>query len=245
MTSPVTAENVSRHVDARSIALYSREQGMRLIEKQLIREFAPAVPGSILDLGCGAGRTTQTLARAGWRAVGLDLSEPLLRVARQRAPEVPYILADAAALTFPANCFDAVLFSFNGIDYLHPEPAREQCFREVHNVLKPGGVFIFSSHNLIGAIFSGGYFYLRGYFNALRFLASQAGNPYWRDWYMTYEEFSGPHVLFSAPPSRTVDQLVRAGFAVEDVRGANRHRDRRAVLMHEAHVYFVARKPAA
>jgi len=115
---------------------------------------------------------------------------------------------------------------------------------EVCRVLKPGGIFIFSSHNLIGALFSGGYVYLRGHFNALTFLAAQIGNPHRGQWYLRYDEFAGPQYLFSAPPERTIEQLQRAGFVVEAVRGASGERRRRAVLMHQAHVYFVARKPA-
>ena len=241
--SSITAENIARHLDPRSVDLYSRDHGLWPIEEALIREFVSAPPASILDLGCGAGRTTQALRAIGWKAVALDLSESLLHAARRRFADLPVLQADASALTFGSARFDAVLFSFNGIDYLHPESARERCMAEVCRVLKPGGIFIFSSHNLIGALFSGGYVYLRGHFNALTFLAAQIGNPHRGQWYLRYDEFAGPQYLFSAPPERTIEQLQRAGFVVEAVRGASGERRRRAVLMHQAHVYFVARKP--
>src|SRR5947207_15991963 len=126
MTSAVTTENVARHEDARSIRVYTREDGLWPIEEQLIREHVLPPPASILDLGCGAGRTTYALVRAGWKTIALDLSESLLRVAHRRFPDLPLVLADAATLTFPSRVFDAVLFSFNGLDYIYPETAPNQ-----------------------------------------------------------------------------------------------------------------------
>ena len=52
--------------------------------------------------------------------------------------------------------------------------------------------------------------------------------------------FEWPYV---ATPGRTIEQSHRAGFVVGAIRGASGERRRRAVLVHQAHVYFVARKP--
>ncbi|MBF0188289.1 MAG: methyltransferase domain-containing protein, partial [Magnetococcales bacterium] len=48
---------------------------------------------------------------------------------------------------FETTSFDVVLFSFNGIDYIHPYSARLATLREIWRVLKPDGLFIFSTHN--------------------------------------------------------------------------------------------------
>jgi SAM-dependent methyltransferase len=243
--SAITLENVARHADPRSVEYYSREPGLWAIEERLVRRFVAAPPASILDLGCGAGRTTNGFRQAGWRTYGLDLSDSLLRAARGRFPDLPLLRGDATALSFASQTFDAVVFSFNGIDYIYPESAREQCLGEAFRVLRPGGVIIFSTHNLVGSFFSGGYWYARGYWNAVAALARQTGNPRFREWYVRYEDYSGPQYLFSAPPGRTLKQLQRAGFAIEEMCGASGEGRARAVLMHQPHVYFAARKPAA
>ena len=70
-------------------------------------------------------------------------------------------------------------------------------------------------------MFSGGFWYLRGYLNAFTTLAEQVRNRRFREWYLHYADFGGPQHLFSAPPGRTVRQLQHTGFVVEDVRGAS------------------------
>jgi ubiquinone/menaquinone biosynthesis C-methylase UbiE len=102
----------------------------------------------ILDLGVGGGRTTPFLSQIASHYVGADYSEAMVRACRSRYPENEFLVADAANLfMFPEPSFDAVVFSFNGIDSLYPLEKRKQCLRECWRVLRPGGKLIFSSHN--------------------------------------------------------------------------------------------------
>jgi ubiquinone/menaquinone biosynthesis C-methylase UbiE len=238
-------QNLANYSSAWSAVEYTREEGLRPIEQQLISEFMPPPAARVLDLGCGAGRTTIGLARAGYQTVAIDLSIALLTLARRRYPGIEFREMDAANLHFAPEQFDAALFSYNGIDCLYPVTAREQCLQEVFRVLKPGGVFILSSHNVVGAVFSGGYWYLRGYLNAVGTLMNQRRNPHLLEWYVRYADAGGTQFLYSAPPDRTVAQLRRAGFDVLAVRGASGQRHPGRVRRREQHVYFVARKPAA
>jgi ubiquinone/menaquinone biosynthesis C-methylase UbiE len=239
----VVQENLANYSSAWSAAEYTRDDGLRGIERQLVAEFMPPPPAALLDIGCGAGRTTVALAEAGFRTIAIDLSMRLLALARQRHPGLDFREMDAANLSFQDGTFDAALFSYNGIDNLYPVAARRRCFEEVFRVLKPGGVFIFSSHNAVGALFSGGFFYLKGHVNAIRTLARQRANPFLREWYWRYNDPGGPQFLYSGPPRVTAAQLRDAGFAVLGIRGSSGERRFGRVSLHEQHVYFVARRP--
>jgi ubiquinone/menaquinone biosynthesis C-methylase UbiE len=106
-------------------------------------------PGmAILDMGVGGARTTPYLSQKASRYVGIDYSEEMVRLCRDKFPQLEFLVADASDLSaFSDGCFDAIVFSFNGLDYLFPEEQRWTCLRECGRVLRAGGVFVFSSHN--------------------------------------------------------------------------------------------------
>ena len=102
--------------------------------------------GQVLDLGCGTGRTTTLLAERGFTVTGIDISEPMIRKARELRPWLRFQVGDASKLDYPPRSFDHVVFSFNGLDCLSTED-RARCLSEAARVLKPGGLFVYSSHN--------------------------------------------------------------------------------------------------
>jgi SAM-dependent methyltransferase len=66
--------------------------------------------GRTADVGCGSGRDTAWLGANGFPATGYDASEALLRTARERYPEVPFVLAALPELAgVPENTFKNVL----------------------------------------------------------------------------------------------------------------------------------------
>src|SRR5689334_12418402 len=120
MKEAVTARNLANYDSVASLAAYTQEEGLRPLESELIDELFPAPPAQVLDLGCGAGRTTIGLARRGFRVTAIDLSRGLLAEARRRYPDLDFREMDATRLEFPDESFDAALFSYNGIDCIYP-----------------------------------------------------------------------------------------------------------------------------
>ena len=104
-------------------------------------------PGErVLDIGCGAGATTMAAARqvgADGAAVGVDISRPLLEIARRRADEakasVAYIEADAGAGAIDGAPFDAAFSRFGVMFFEHPPAA----FAQLRASLRPDGRLVF------------------------------------------------------------------------------------------------------
>lgn len=112
---------------------------------------AAAAPDGVfaaLDIGCGAGGTALALlaARADARIVGIDLSEGLLAVARDRAGaagvghRTRFIHGDAALLAVEHGPFD-LLVSRHGVMFF-PDP--RAAFAALHAAARPGAALVFS-----------------------------------------------------------------------------------------------------
>jgi ubiquinone/menaquinone biosynthesis C-methylase UbiE len=106
----------------------------------------------MLDIGVGGGRTTSFFADKVKEYKAIDYSEEMINICRNRfqgkIPPENFLVADARDLNiFGPNRFDFILFSFNGCDYVSAED-REKVFGEIKRILKPGGYFCFSTHNI-------------------------------------------------------------------------------------------------
>src|SRR4051794_25386278 len=66
-------------------------------------------PGRCLDVGCGTGLTLGPLGDAVWTVTGVDASSEQIAVARERAAGAELLQADAHALPFADESFDAVV----------------------------------------------------------------------------------------------------------------------------------------
>lgn len=102
----------------------------------------------ILDLCCGHGRHTISLARQGYQMTGLDLSERLLDLAEAEAEaqgvNVRWVHSDMKYIPFE-NEFDAVINVFTSFGYLESEDEDLQVLQQVYRALKPQGLFLLES----------------------------------------------------------------------------------------------------
>jgi len=114
-----------------------------------INSLCPVKGQSVLDVGCGGGILTDSLARAGATATGIDLSSKALRVAQLHAldaqtPNVSYreISAEAMAAEAPAS-FDMVTC----MEMLEHVPDPASVVQACATLVKPGGWVFFSTLN--------------------------------------------------------------------------------------------------
>ncbi|PKP61083.1 class I SAM-dependent methyltransferase [Candidatus Atribacteria bacterium HGW-Atribacteria-1] len=140
-----TEKTVSDYVKAVS------EVGLWDSEKIMIKKYF--IPESrILDIGCGAGRTTIGLYRLGYHLIeGLDLSEAMIVQARRISKDLNYNISfrvgDSACLDYDDEAFDVALFSFNGIMQIPGRKNRIKVLKEIKRILKPEGYFLFTTHD--------------------------------------------------------------------------------------------------
>ncbi len=106
----------------------------------------------LLDLGCGPGLLSVSLARLGYGGVGLDASPSMIEASTRRAQAEgiadlwTYQLGDVEAVPFPTGSFDGAVCA-GVIDYL---PTDDTLLAEAARVLKPDGRFALCFTNRFG-----------------------------------------------------------------------------------------------
>lgn len=101
----------------------------------------------ILDIGCGAGRTSHVLKNMSPSYMGVDASEGMVAACENKFGAGSFMRADARDMAaFKESSFDFVFFSFNGIDCVNHQD-RLKVLSEVKRVLGARKLFAFSSHN--------------------------------------------------------------------------------------------------
>ena len=100
---------------------------------------------AVLDLCCGPGRHAIELAQRGFAVTGVDRSSFLLDRARERASEahvsIEFIKEDMRRFKRPAT-FDLACSIFTSFGYFEDEEDDLQVLRNVHENLRPAGVFV-------------------------------------------------------------------------------------------------------
>ncbi|NLO83378.1 MAG: class I SAM-dependent methyltransferase [Clostridiales bacterium] len=103
-------------------------------------------PARIVDLACGTGNITILLKERGYHVIGVDQSEDMLSVAKEKAAkkgmDIPFIYQDMRFLELHGPV-DAITCICDGINYILSFRDLNMVFRGVYRYLNPNGVFIF------------------------------------------------------------------------------------------------------
>ncbi len=113
-----------------------------------IRQYVDLSGSSVLDVGCGGGILTESMAAAGAKVTGIDMAEGPLAVARlhqvESGAEVEYLQATAEELAAErSGVFDIVTC----LEMLEHVPSPPQVIQSVFDLVKPGGHVFFSTIN--------------------------------------------------------------------------------------------------
>jgi len=113
---------------------------------RLFKEFIGNPHRRVLEIGCGTGLFTKELARTDNAILAIDISEALIRKAKERVSvaNVNFIVGNACETEFKSGSFDFVVGS-SSLHHLEVDSALKEFIR----VLKPGGGMMFTEPNMM------------------------------------------------------------------------------------------------
>ena len=120
--------------------LYQGEHSQNPFQNALVGRIGELLPAgtAVLDLGCGTGvPTAQLLTASDHRVVGVDISEGMLRLAREQVPAAEFVHADFAELPEDYGRFEAVTAFFSLL--MLSKADIESTLRKAAGWLSPGG----------------------------------------------------------------------------------------------------------
>lgn len=106
---------------------------------RIIKEESMRTVKTLLHLGCGGGRNDFTFKKY-FDVTGVDISEEMLRMAKEINPDADYIIGDMRSIRL-GKTFDCVA-ALDSVNYMKTEEDLKQLFRTAHEHLNPGGIFL-------------------------------------------------------------------------------------------------------
>jgi SAM-dependent methyltransferase len=115
-------------------------------DQEMLKKFAQLLQGRspVWEFGCGPGHTACYLRNLGFEISGLDLSENTLAGARAAYPGILFRKGNMLELDFAENSIAGIL-AFYAIVHFTSDQVKK-AFQEIHRVLQPGGIFLFTFH---------------------------------------------------------------------------------------------------
>jgi SAM-dependent methyltransferase len=129
-------DRVARRPEGRRAReVYGAEDVHDFARRAILEALAPGPDDRLLDVGCGGGLLLRDALAAGAAATGVDHSDEMVALARERAPGAEVVLGSAERLPFGDGSFTAVAMSI--VFFFLPDPVA--ALTECRRVLAPGG----------------------------------------------------------------------------------------------------------
>jgi SAM-dependent methyltransferase len=205
--------------------------------------------GFVVDLGCGSGLWARKLVDAGYRVLGIDISEAMIELSRNRVPEAEFRVGSLFEVEIP-RC-QAITAVSEVLNYLFDAESEERglgrLFRRVHDALVPGGVFVFDvlgpgqvppGTRARGFRVGEDWAVLAEREEDIERATMERRIVSFRKVGEHYRRDAEVHRVRLYDPSGLSAELERAGFRVRKMRSYGAHE------LAEGHAAFVARKPA-
>ena len=183
-----------------------------LFEIPALFSMMPDLKGKkVLDLGCGFGEHCRQFVNCGAeKVVGIDISEKMLEVAMVENcdPKITYLNMPMEDIAELQDTFDIVISSLA----FHYVEDFEGVIRNIHNLLKENGIFIFSQENPLCTCHSGGDRWTRDengnklYMNLADYGVEGERKTVW---------FVDDVKIYHRTFSTIVNALIEAGFTIE------------------------------
>lgn len=230
--SPEQAANRAYYTSPAAVATYSFYTLLKEEEYLFPKYFKAG--DSVLDLACGMARTTRLLHEMGMRVRGVDRSEVFIELAKQRFPYLDLRVGSFDAIDAEDASFTNIVIALNGIDYAIPETQRVAVLHECARVLEPGGILIYSSHNLKSLHWFSPY-----YGRALRWKLRNGVRAFGTHSYL----WEGSEYLLYTVPGYVAEQTESVGLKLLEIRGFNRFRPTRIDQYFSPYLHYVFTKP--
>ncbi|MBR0132940.1 MAG: class I SAM-dependent methyltransferase [Lachnospiraceae bacterium] len=176
--------------------------------------------GIVCELGCGTGEMTGRLSDAGYDMIGIDISEDMLALARDKMYEsgregILYLLQDMRNLELfgTVKAFVSVCDSMN---YIVSDEDMLDILRKVNNYLDPGGLFIFDLKS--------DYFYRTEYGDNEFTEEDEDGNIFlsWKNHYDKERKINQYHIEIDEPDEdgemiKTVEEHVQRAYWPDEI----------------------------
>lgn len=107
----------------------------------IIHQFIKMLPGrpKVLDAGCGPGRDSAILHSKGAIVTGLDISQGLLKIAKEKNPEITFVEANFLELPFENESFSGI-WAHAALVHLETVEDVKNSLKEFHRVLNKKGI---------------------------------------------------------------------------------------------------------